>query len=162
MRAIRNLEEFIKVYKIASKLKWSREQLGSVIGMQTDSIRRKIGKVKDEYGILLEHLPLNDAEVTEDMANEFNEELRKLDEKAFGVKGESKKYLITSAQNATPIHKGFLAACKTYCNETGAQLVVIPYRYKNPSSPWAIGNKSHEWWSDVLTPYMIDTQLHLR
>lgn len=162
MNSIKNLEEFIKVYKVATKLKWSREQLGTAIGMQTDSIRRKVGKVKDEYGITLELLPLDDSPVTNDMIVQFEKELKALEAKANGVKGTSKKYLITSAQNATPIHKGFYAACRTFCSRENAEFVVIPFRYKNPTSLWTLNNKDREWWSDVLEPYLIDTQYHIR
>ena len=67
---------------------------------------------------------------------------------------KTKRYLITSAQNATPVHKGFWAAfnhCATYYN---AERVVIPGRYKNPTSQWTQKNQEHEWWSPAVVPYL--------
>lgn len=67
-----------------------------------------------------------------------------------------KRYIITSAQNATPIHKptwqSLLLAAKYY----DAELVVIPGRYKNPTSQWTQNNKDHEWWDEAVVPYLCD------
>lgn len=67
---------------------------------------------------------------------------------------KSQVYIFTAAQNATPVHKPFWAALlqlKEYC---GAELVVTPGRYKNPTSHWTQGNDDHEWWDQTLTPYL--------
>lgn len=45
----------------------------------------------------------------------------------------SKRYLITSAQNNTEVHEPFFAALKAAAEHLGAELVVIPFRYKNPT-----------------------------
>jgi predicted RNA-binding Zn-ribbon protein involved in translation (DUF1610 family) len=50
--------------------------------------------------------------------------------------GGVKRFVITAAQNATPVHGHFLEALKRYCEHNGAELVVIPLRYKNPTSRW--------------------------
>lgn len=67
---------------------------------------------------------------------------------------ESKRYLITAVQNATPVHKKFLMALKTYCKENGAELVCVPYRYRNPTSIWSEKDTNHEWWSPETEPYL--------
>jgi hypothetical protein len=46
-------------------------------------------------------------------------------------------YVITAAQNATPINKPFFAALQLYCRKRNATLLVVPYRYKNPTSVWS-------------------------
>ena len=66
----------------------------------------------------------------------------------------AKRYIITAAQNATPIHRptwlSLLCAAKYY----EAELVVIPGRYKNPTSQWTQNNKDHEWWDEAVVPYL--------
>jgi hypothetical protein len=64
-----------------------------------------------------------------------------------------KRYVITSAQNATPVHAGFLSALDKYCRKNGAELLVIPYRYKNPTSQWTDSQANADFWEvpkDVL------------
>ena len=67
---------------------------------------------------------------------------------------ESKVYLVTAAQNATPIHKGFWKAlhqCKKFYK---AELAVIPGRYRNPTSIWTQHNAEHEWWDSAVLPFL--------
>jgi hypothetical protein len=67
--------------------------------------------------------------------------------------GGIKRFVITCAQNATPLHDGFWGALKAYCKHTGAELVVIPTRYKNPTSRWTESQQNAEFWNvpdDVL------------
>jgi hypothetical protein len=66
----------------------------------------------------------------------------------------SKTFVITAAQNATPAHRGFLAACKALCDERNGELVVIPLRYKNPTSQWTDSQANEEVWDSTLTPYL--------
>ena len=73
----------------------------------------------------------------------------------------AKRYIFTSAQNATPIHNGFFAALKRYAKHINAALVVIPFRYRNPTSHWSASNTSHEWWAEGLAPFMYDGRFDL-
>lgn len=57
-----------------------------------------------------------------------------------------KRYLITSAQNATPIDDDFFAALKVAAKHLRAELVVIPFRYRNPTSIWSAKQARDEWW----------------
>lgn len=70
-------------------------------------------------------------------------------------------YVITSAQNATPVHAGFFASLQTYCRERGARLIVIPYRYKNPTSRWSELAEKDDWWAPEVVPYLLDRRLDL-
>ncbi len=66
------------------------------------------------------------------------------------------RYVITSAQNATPIHAAFFATLKTYAHMRGAELLVIPYRYRNPTS-WHTKDLDHDdWWAADLAPFITD------
>lgn len=74
---------------------------------------------------------------------------------------ETDRYLITAAQNATPVHEGFLAALKTYCKYNRAELIVIPMRYKNATSRWAESQANAEWWAPELVPYLYNRRKKL-
>lgn len=66
----------------------------------------------------------------------------------------TKRYLITSAQNATPIHDAFWASLLAYAKEWGAELLVIPLRYKNPTSTFTASQSNDEVWDAKVTPYL--------
>jgi len=61
---------------------------------------------------------------------------------------DSKIFVVTAAQNATPIHEAFWASLLQYCKFRGAELMVIPIRYKNATSRWTESQANAEWWLD--------------
>jgi len=69
---------------------------------------------------------------------------------------KSKKYIITSAQNATPVHKKFWTAIERYAKYNDAEIIVIPLRYKNPTSQWTEESQEHEWWDSKVLPYLFN------
>lgn len=69
---------------------------------------------------------------------------------------EKQIIVITWAQNATPLHKGFFRALLAYCKANGAQLIVIPGRYKNPTSRWEDSQVNAQWWAPELVPFLIN------
>lgn len=73
----------------------------------------------------------------------------------------ARRIVITAAQNATPVNKAFLASLLTYCRERQAQLIVIPYRYKNPTSMWSEKAEHDDWWAPELVPYLMDQRVEL-
>jgi hypothetical protein len=67
----------------------------------------------------------------------------------------TKTFVITWAQNATPVHAGFLRALGAYCRvNAGASLVVLPGRYKNATSRWTSSQENEQWWDKALTPFL--------
>jgi hypothetical protein len=76
-------------------------------------------------------------------------------------KRKVKRYVITAAQNATPIHRGFWASLQTYCQKNDAQLIVIPIRYKNPTSIFTQSAKDDDWWAAEVVPHLLDRRLEL-
>lgn len=70
-------------------------------------------------------------------------------------------FVITAAQNATPIHEGFLAALKKYCEVRSAALMVIPLRYKNPTSRWTQSQANDEVWAPEVAPYLWNVRKRL-
>ncbi len=74
---------------------------------------------------------------------------------------KAKKYIFTAAQNATPIHKKFFMALTSYAKHVGAELIVIPFRYQNPTSVWTTENESQEWWATEVLHYLYDGRFNL-
>jgi hypothetical protein len=71
----------------------------------------------------------------------------------------ARRYLITAAQNATPVHAPFFAALQRAAQHLGAELVVIPLRYKNPTSLAA--PRDQEWWAPSVVPYLFNARKKL-
>lgn len=69
--------------------------------------------------------------------------------------GKKHRFVITCAQNATPVHAKFFKALLVYCKFNNAQLIVIPIRYKNPTSRWSTKAIGHDWWAKELQPYLM-------
>jgi len=65
---------------------------------------------------------------------------------------ESKKcFIITWAQNNTPVNKGFLKNIEAYAQHIDATIHVILGRYKNPTSVFE--DAKEEFWADEITKY---------
>jgi len=67
-------------------------------------------------------------------------------------------YVFTAAQNATPVHKKFLQTLENYCEYNSAQLVVVPIRYKNPTSQWTQAQQDDDWWASALHEYLFSSR----
>lgn len=71
------------------------------------------------------------------------------------------RYVITSAQNNTKVHKGFLASLLNYCEHNNAELIVIPVRYKNPTG-WADRHSEDDiWYPKEVIKYLVDRDVIL-
>lgn len=76
-------------------------------------------------------------------------------------KAGRRRVVVTAAQNATPVNKAFFASLLGYCKAREAQLIVIPYRYKNPTSMWSEKADHDDWWAPELVPYLLDRRVDL-
>jgi hypothetical protein len=76
----------------------------------------------------------------------------------FKQKIANRTLVITWAQNATPVHAGFFGALKAYCLENNAKLLVIPGRYKNPTSRWEESQRNMQWWMPELVPHLVNVR----
>ncbi len=80
----------------------------------------------------------------------------------FKQKHEKQTVVLTWAQNATPIHKGFvLGSLQAFLKARNAQLIVQPGRYKNPTSYWLASQENEQWWAPELVPYLCNQRLRL-
>lgn len=64
------------------------------------------------------------------------------------------RYVITWAQNATPVHKGFWQALQRYCKVNDATLAVIPGTYHNLNSVFSEQKGQHDWWAGEVYPHL--------
>lgn len=75
--------------------------------------------------------------------------------------GTVQRYVITAAQNATPVYTAGWRSLLSYAAKNDAQIMVIPIRYKNPTSWWSQRAKSHDWWAEELQPYLTGERIEL-
>jgi|SRR5665213_673280 len=67
---------------------------------------------------------------------------------------DTRVYIVTSAQNATPVHPVFWRCLQTMEKHRGAELLVVPIRYKNPTSDWTNSQANAELWAEEVRPYL--------
>lgn len=77
------------------------------------------------------------------------------------LRADAKTFIITAAQNATPVHDGFWACLQTARKALAAELLVVPIRYKNPTSRWTASQKNLEEWVDEVKPYLFNARVTL-
>lgn len=63
-------------------------------------------------------------------------------------------FIITWAQNATPIHKQLFVNIEAYAKHLNAGVHVIAGRYKNPTSMFTDKQETQEWWASDVQPYL--------
>ncbi len=68
------------------------------------------------------------------------------------VNKQKKRFLITWAQNGTPVHTQFFENMKVYAKHIDADIHVIAGRYKNPTSIFT--DKNFDYWEPELHPYL--------
>jgi len=77
-------------------------------------------------------------------------QLKDAKKKKFNKK--SQFFIITWAQNDTPVHDLFFDNITAYANHLEAEIHVMAGRYKNPTSVFS--DKNHDSWANRLTPYL--------
>ena len=65
-----------------------------------------------------------------------------------------KRFIITWAQNNTPVHSGFLKNIEAYADYINADIHVIAGRYKNPTSIWSQNQEQEENWDGKVIKYL--------
>lgn len=71
-----------------------------------------------------------------------------------------KRFIITSAQNNTPVDDAFWQSILVFARDRNAAIVVLPTKYRNPTSP-AEKAKEDIWWDERLHPYLYENVLRL-
>ena len=105
----------------------------------TDTFRRTLSKYASQHV----------ANTTKVMLIEHGEHYKKaLSHKVV----KSNFYGVTSAQNATPINEKLLKNIEAYLKFLGGELIVIPLRYKNPTSTFT--TEHLDKWHEKVVPYL--------
>jgi hypothetical protein len=74
----------------------------------------------------------------------------KAKERVFDKK--KKRFIITWAQNDTPVHEAFISNIEDYAKLIDADIHIIAGRYKNPTSVFT--DKNYDTWSDRIEKYL--------
>jgi hypothetical protein len=70
------------------------------------------------------------------------------------LRKDARVFIITAAQNATPVHRPFFDCLLSMAAHRKAELLVIPLRYKNPTSRWTGSQQNAEHWDAPVRPYL--------
>jgi len=166
-------EDFILKYTAAHKAKLTREQLSKILGILPKSLLKKKSEIYREIGIELPTLSSDRnslldnhiIEKYESVLNDLASNILKIErvndvrsKTQFNI-NKNKRYVITSAQNNTPINDEFLKSLKTYCEHNEAKLMVIPFRYRNPTSIWSQVDQQQDFWHKSVSGYLIDSEI---
>lgn len=68
--------------------------------------------------------------------------------------GVKKRFIVSWAQNNTPVHGGFLKNIEAYADYIDADIHIIAGRYKNPTSIWTNSQSNEEFWAKEVVPYL--------
>jgi hypothetical protein len=84
----------------------------------------------------------------------------KANKKAKGLRSV-KRWVITSAQNNSQIHQGFVDSIRTFCDHVKAQPIAIMARYKNPNSHSSSKEEEGLYWDHALDGWYLDKDVSL-
>lgn len=158
-------DKFVQQYMAALHEGLSLQQFADALDIKPESVIRRRNKIKEELGFKLKDLPKDAKNPDIDLPDDWKESVER---KQYDIvdrrNSKRKRYVITSAQNATPVFKPFLKTLEKYCRHMEAELLVIPYRYKNPTSIWLDKDRGQDWWDKTITKYLVNdyVQIHDR
>ncbi len=66
----------------------------------------------------------------------------------------TKVFVLSAVQNATPKHPVFFSCLKQLIKHRSAEFFAIPIRYKNPTSRWTASQANEDVWDPELAPYL--------
>jgi len=61
-----------------------------------------------------------------------------------------KNFIVVAAQNATPVEPTWWAVLQQIAKHRKAEILVIPIRYKNPTSHWSGSQNNAEYWDPLV------------
>ena len=67
-----------------------------------------------------------------------------------------KKYIFTTAQNNTYVHKGFFEALKVYAKENDAEIIVLTTTYNKNAFQNSTKEDDGLWYDPLVTPYIME------
>ena len=72
-----------------------------------------------------------------------------------------KRFIITAAQNATPVNAAWWAVLRSMAEHKNAELLVIPFRYKNATSVWTGSQQNAEHYAPEVRPFLWNRRLDI-
>ncbi len=73
-----------------------------------------------------------------------------------------KRFIVTAAQNSTPLHRKFFASLLRAKRHLKAELLVVPFRYKNPTSIFNLEQiQADQIYAKEVRPYLWNQRLNL-
>lgn len=72
-----------------------------------------------------------------------------------------KTFVIVAAQNGTPVEPDWWKCILKLAEHRKAELLVVPVRYKNPTSQWTASQDNAEWWAPETAPFLWSARLNL-
>ena len=124
-----------------SEIYWNRDLTWD---QRMTNLRDLIGKSERTIQKWISKLGITEKALTES-PQYIRAKERKFDKK-------KKRFLITWAQNDTPVHEDFIRNIEAYAGHIGADIHVIAGRYKNPTSVFT--DKNYDTWSDRIIQYL--------
>lgn len=164
------LEEFIQIYRTCLANNISINDLSFYLDIREKSILKRRSDLKRLTGLDLpflkksEKVNLGIVSKIPSLLEEFNKKYSQSatsDQPISFKEHIRKRYVITSAQNATPIDDSFFTSLLTYCEKNDAELMIAPYRYKNPTSLWTQNNQDDDWWNIKIQPYLVNNDIDI-
>lgn len=65
-----------------------------------------------------------------------------------------KTFIVVAAQNGTPVEPDWWATILSMAKHRKAEILVIPIRYKNPTSQWTASQQGAEHWASEVRDYL--------
>ena len=124
-----------------SEIYWNRDLTWD---QRMTNLRDLIGKSERTIQKWISKLGITEKALTES-PQYIRAKERKFDKK-------KKRFIITWAQNDTPVHEDFICNIEAYAGHIGADIHVIAGRYKNPTSVFT--DKNYDTWSDRIIQYL--------
>ena len=132
------IDYIIRVYKDKGNESWDKraDKLAEEFGVTQRTIRKWVSeklKLKERDEVVPEQYTLA-------QNKEFD--------------SKKKRFIITWAQNNTPVNTGLLKNIEAYAEYINASVHVIAGRYKNPTSVWTNQQESEEFWDEKVLKYL--------
>jgi len=131
-------------------------------GHNVSAISREVGLARPNVRARLQKLGLYGKALTSGSIKPPSKKVA-----ALPKSNNKKKYILTSAQNNTPLFEAFWAGLKTLSAEIGAQILVSRFTYnKNAYGRMSVKPTTEEtqddlWYDPAIEPYLCDERLHL-
>ena len=129
-------DKFIEVYR-NKDLSWSERMniLSKMIGKSERTVMNWAGRLN-----IFESIEVESEQYAQAKTRTFDK--------------EKKRFIITWAQNNTPVHKKFIQNIEAYSKHINADIHIIAGRYKNPTSVWSSQQETEEIWDASIVKYL--------